>query len=309
MKKTFKRILTFTLAAILAVGTFSFTSCNGGKTTAIKIGIPDDATNQARAIKLLETAGLIEVDPAAGATPEMRDITKYIYNIEICPTAANTLPSLLGDYGACTINGTFATSAGLLPSRDALITEDQGDEGIKESINIIAARTAEKDSETYKTIVDAFHTEEVAVYMLEKYTETYFPAFKYEKTMTETPAEFVAAIDAYKSSKDGKTVVTVGVCGPKNDFWKAVQKVLDDRNANIYIELKEFSSYNLPNEALANGEIDLNSFQHYAYLNKECAENNFDLTAVGESLFAPLSLYSQKYESLDALKTAAGLAE
>ncbi len=307
MKKTVKRILSLALATILIVGTFAFTSCGNKTGAAIKIGIPDDATNQARAIKLLETAGLIEVDPAVGANPEMKDITKYIYNVELIPTTANTLPSLLQDYGACTINGTYASSAGLLPSKDAIIIEDQGDEGIKESINIIAARTADKDNATYKTIVDAFRTEEVAVYMIEKYAEVYFPAFKYEKTMTKTPAEFVAEIDAYNSPKEGKTVVKVGVCGAKNDFWKAAQKVLDDQNANIYIELVEFSAFNLPNQALANGEIDLNSFQHYAYLNKECSAQNFELSPIGESLFAPLSLYSAKHETLEALKAAAGL--
>ncbi len=306
MKKILKRILSLALAAVLAVGIFSFTSC-GNDTQAIKIGIPNDATNQARAIKLLETAGLIEVDPAAGAVPEIKHITKYIYNVEIIPTAANMLTSFLDDYGACTINGTFASSAGLLPSKDAIIIEDQGDEGIKDSINIIVARTDEKDNPVYQTIVEAFQTEEVATYMLHKYEEIFFPAFKYEKTMTQSAADFVAEVDAYKSSKDGKTVVKVGVCGAKNDFWKAVQKVLDDQNANIYIELVTFSAYNIPNEALAHGELDLNSFQHYAYLQKECDANGFELTPVGESLFAPLSLYSKEYESLDALKEAAGL--
>ena len=83
----------------------------------VKIGVPDDGTNQSRAIKLLETAGLIEVDPAAGYTPELKDVTKYIYNIEIVPTTANTLTSTLGDYGASTINGTYAIPYGLVPSK------------------------------------------------------------------------------------------------------------------------------------------------------------------------------------------------
>ncbi len=305
MKKLFKRIVTLTLAALLIAGTFAFTAC--GKNETVKIGIPDDATNQARAIKLIEAAGLIKVDPAAGATPEMKDITEYIYNVELIPTTANTLASLLADYGACTINGTYASSAGLLPSKDAIIIEDQGDEGIKESINIIAARTADKDNPTYQTIVEAFRTEEVATYMLQKYEEVYFPAFKYEKTMTQSAADFVAEIDAYQSAKEGKTVVRVGVCGAKNDFWKAVQKVLDEQSAGIYIELVEFSAYNLPNEALANGDIDLNSFQHYAYLNKECSAQGYELSPIGETLFAPLSLYSKQFEDLDALKDLAGL--
>ena len=99
------------------------------------------------------------------------------------------------------------------------------------------------------------------------------------------------------------------VCGSSNDHWLAVQKVLDDENAGIYIELVAFDAYNLPNEALNNGDIDLNSFQHKAYLNSDMAANGYNLTVIGDTLMAPLSLYSNKVNSLDALKELAGLKE
>ena len=57
-----------------------------------------------------------KVDPAAGYTPEIKDITKYLYNVEVTPIAANTLPSTLGDFAASTINGTYAVPYGLIPS-------------------------------------------------------------------------------------------------------------------------------------------------------------------------------------------------
>ncbi|MBQ9748070.1 MAG: MetQ/NlpA family ABC transporter substrate-binding protein [Clostridia bacterium] len=158
--------------------------------------------------------------------------------------------------------------------------------------------------ETYDKIVDAFQTAPVAVYMLEKYKEAYFPAFEYEDLGVD-PAAFVEEIDNYKSSKDDKIVVKVGVCGSSNQHWNAVQKVLDDQNAGIYIELVEFTAYNLPNQALANGEIHLNSFQHKAYLQKEMDAQGYDLTVVGDTLIAPLSLYSNKVDTLDELKALA----
>ncbi len=68
----------------------------------------------------------------------------------------------------------------------------------------------------------------------------------------------------------------------------------------------EFDAYNLPNEALNSGEIDLNAFQHKAYLNNDANANGYDLTAIADTLIAPLTLYSQKYASLDELKAAAG---
>ncbi len=276
----------------------------------LKIGIPDDATNGGRAIKLLETAGLIEVDPAAGWTPELKDVTKYLYNIEIVPTQANTLPATLDDFACAIINGTYAVPAGLIPSVDGLIVESQEEasgSGENPFVNIVVARSDDADNEVYKTIIDALHTDLVGQYTLAKFNETFIPAFEYSNT-DKSDAELVEEIDAYKSSKDGKTVVTLGVCGASNDYWYAVQKVLDDQGANIYIELVEFDAYNLPNEALNSGDIDLNSFQHKAYLANEVGTQGYEIEAIGDSIMAPLTLYSKQYDSVDALKAAAGEA-
>ena len=298
MKKTLIALVALLLVALSATA-FADTQY---------IGVPDDGTNLSRAIKLLETAGLIEVDPAVGYSPEIKDVTKYIYDIEIWPVSANTLPATLDDFAASTINGTYATSAGLVPSKDAIIIEKQSEDGGNPFVNIIVARTEDADNEVYKTIVAAYQTQLVAQYLLEKYTEAYFPAFAYDESYT-VDKSFVADIDEYanNASKDGKTVVKVGVCGSQNAQWYAVQKVLDDQNAGIYIELVEFDAYNLPNEALNNGDIDLNAFQHKAYLQNEINANGYDLTVIGDTLIAPLSLYSKKVDSVDALKELAGL--
>ena len=297
MKKTLIALVALLLVALSATA-FADTQY---------IGVPDDGTNLSRAIKLLETAGLIEVDPAVGYSPEIKDVTKYLYDIEIWPVSANTLPATLDDFAASTINGTYATSAGLVPSKDAIIIEKQSEDGSNPYVNIIVARTADADNEIYQTIVAAYQTQTVAQYLLEKYTEAYFPAFAYDEDYTVDDS-FVADIDEYANtaSKDGKTVVKVGVCGSQNAQWYAVQKVLDDQNAGIYIEMVEFDAYNLPNEALNNGDIDLNAFQHKAYLQNEINANGYDLTVIGDTLIAPLSLYSKKVDSVDALKDLAG---
>ena len=272
------------------------------------VGVPDDGTNLSRCIKLLEAAGLITVDPAAGYTPEVKDITGYLYNIEVVPVAANTLASTLDDYAASTINGTYAIPYGLVPSRDGLIIEQQSEDGDNPYVNIIACRAADVDNEVFKTIVDAYHSQLVAEYILEAYQEAFFPSFDYEAEYT-VDEDFVDSITNYVSSKEGKTVVKVGVCGANNNQWYAVQKVLDDEGANIYIELVEFDAYNLPNDALNNGEIDLNAFQHKAYLNKDVADNGYEVVALADTLIAPLTLYSKKADSLDALKELVGKAE
>ena len=288
------------IAAIIAA-----TALCGAAYASIPLGIPDDPTNGARAIKLLETAGLITVDPAAGFSPEIKDITGYIYDVEVVPAAANTLPSTLDDFGASTINGTYAIPVGLVPSKDALIIEKQGEGGDNPFVNIIVARTADKDNPVYKTIVDAYNTQLVAQFLLLRYKEAFFPAFDYNPDFT-VPENFVAELNDYTSSKDGKKVVKVGVCGANNEQWNAVQKILDEKGEKIYIELVEFDAYNLPNEALNSGEIDLNAFQHKAYLNKEIASQGYKIEPIGDTLIAPLSLYSRKAKTLDELKALAG---
>lgn len=305
-----KKALKLLLSLVLVFSTlFTLTGCGGSNSDQkepIKIGIPDDGTNQSRAIKLLETAGLITVDPAAGYTPELKDITSYIYNVEIVPVTANTLPSTLQDYGASTINGTYAIPVGLVPSRDALIIESQAGAGQENPyVNIIVARTADANNEVYQTVVKAYQTQEVAEFMLQYFNEAFFPAYDYNPEYTANE-QWVKDMLAYTSTKEGKTVVKVGVCGASNQQWSVVQKLLDDQGANIYIELVEFDAYTLPNEALANGEIDLNAFQHKAFLNNEINNKGYDLTVIADTLMAPLSLYSKNFTSLDALKEAAG---
>lgn len=301
MKAT-KKIVSLILSLLIVFSCTAFASAE-----TLQIGIPDDGTNLSRGIKLLEAAGLLTVDPEAGYTPEIADITGYLYNVEVVPVQANTLPSTLGDFAASTINGTYAIPFGLVPSKDGLIIEQQSEEGDNPYVNIIVARTADAENETYKTIVDAFHTQLVAEFLLVNYKEAFFPAFDYDASADFTITEDnVNDYIRYTSSKEGKTVVKVGVCGANNDHWKVVQKVLDDEGANIYIELVEFDAYNLPNEALNSGEIDLNAFQHKAYLNNDANANGYDLTAIADTLIAPLTLYSQKYASLDELKAAAG---
>lgn len=298
--KQFHKLFAFALAAVLV-----FSLAGAAFAETLQIGIPDDGTNLSRGIKLLETAGLITVDPAAGYTPEIADITGYLYDVEVTPVQANTLPSTLSDFGASTINGTYAIPFGLIPSRDGLIIEKQSEDGDNPYVNIIAARSGDTENELYKTVVAAYNTQLVAEFLLVNYEEAFFPAFEYDSNITLTKDDAQAIIE-YVSPKEGKTVVKVGVCGANNDQWQAVQKVLDEEDAGIYIELVEFDAYNLPNEALNAGEIDLNAFQHKAYLNNDASANGYDVVAIGDTLIAPLTLYSEKFDSLDALKEAAG---
>ena len=194
--KSLKTVLALALAAalVLSLNLTAFAE-------SLPIGIPDDGTNLSRGIKLLETAGLITVDPEAGYTPEIADITGYLYDVEVTPVQANTLPSTLADFGASTINGTYAIPFGLIPSRDGLIIEKQSEEGDNPYVNIIAARTEDAENELYQTIVKAYQTQAVAEFLLVNYEEAFFPAFDYKDDITLTKEEAQEIVE-YSSPKD-----------------------------------------------------------------------------------------------------------
>ncbi len=165
----------------------------------VVIAIPNDGTNQSRGIKLLEQAGLIELKEGVGYTPTLEDVVKYNYNIEIKPAAANTLPSLLDDLGAATINGTYAIPQGLTPSKDGLLIEStERNNTTDESnpyVNVIVARSKDKDNENYKKIVEAYHSDTVANYILSKYNEAFYPVFSYNTITGDELTNLVSTID------------------------------------------------------------------------------------------------------------------
>ena len=110
----------------------------------------------------------------------------------------------------------------------------------------------------------------------------------------------------YTAASTGETTtVKLGVVGSiYEDLWAPAKEALKEEG--IDLEIVQFSDYVTPNNALANGEIDLNAFQHKAYLAKDCGANGYDLTVIGDTLIAPLCIYSEKYDSIDAIKEAAG---
>ena len=122
------------------------------------IAIPNDVTNGGRALILLESAGLIEVDDEAGITPTVNDITEYHKKFNIKEVDASTTARSLSDVDASVINSGYAVEAGLKP--DDAIFQEPVDENSKPYVNIIVARPDETDNDLFKKVVDEYQTEE-----------------------------------------------------------------------------------------------------------------------------------------------------
>jgi D-methionine transport system substrate-binding protein len=146
-----------------------------------KVAIPNDVTNGGRAIKILESAGLISVDPDAGYTPSVDDITENSLDLEFVEVDAATIPALLPDVTIAAINNNYAFDAGLDPN-SAVYAESADSTGDNPYVNVIAARTADKDNEIYKKIVDAYHTDAVAKILIDTYGGVYIPVWDYTYT-------------------------------------------------------------------------------------------------------------------------------
>jgi len=125
-----------------------------------QVSIPNDPTNGGRALLLLQTAGLITVDPAAGLWPTVQDITANPFNLDIVELDASHTARSLEDVTIAIINSGMAVEAGFIPSRDAVFLEPITEHS-DPYINIIVARAEDTDSEVFARIVEAFQTDEV----------------------------------------------------------------------------------------------------------------------------------------------------
>ncbi|MCR5536926.1 MAG: MetQ/NlpA family ABC transporter substrate-binding protein [Succinivibrio sp.] len=144
------------------------------------IAIPNDPTNGGRALKLLESAGLIKTDPAKGYIPERADIIENPLKLKFYEIdAANTF-SLLDDVAGSVINSNYAVDNNLTPSKDAIFV-DKVDNVTSDNpyINVIAAREGQQDREEFKKIVAAYQRAEVARILLETRKGASIPVFRY----------------------------------------------------------------------------------------------------------------------------------
>lgn len=138
-----------------------------------RVGVPNDPTNGGRGLLLLQAKGLIKLRPDAGLKATPLDIVENPKKIKIVELDAAQLPRSLDDLDAAAINGNYAESAGLSPTRDAIATE--GPKG--PYANLIAIRAADKDKPWVAKLVKAYHSAEVKQYVATTYKESVITAW------------------------------------------------------------------------------------------------------------------------------------
>lgn len=155
-----------------------------GKTASLEeladgaqIAVPNDTTNEARALLLLEAEGLIKVNMDAGLKTTVNDITENNRNFRIVELEAAQLARSLPDVEIAVINGNFAIQAGLNAAEDALAKEDKDSLAAETFANILAIRNGDENREDLQALAAALQSEEVRQFIEEKYQGAVVPVF------------------------------------------------------------------------------------------------------------------------------------
>ena len=125
------------------------------------IAVPNDVTNEARALQLLAAQGLIEIDPAAGLNATPNDITSNPKNLQFKEMEAAMLPQIVGEVDLAIINSNFAIQGGLNPAEDSLASEDAASEAAQTFANIIVVKEGNEENAAVLALIEALQSDAV----------------------------------------------------------------------------------------------------------------------------------------------------
>ena len=147
-----------------------------GKTKTLKdlkkgatVAVPNDTTNEARALLLLQDQGLIKLKDGAGLTATVNDIAENPHNIKIVELEAAQVARVTGETAFVVLNGNYALQAGYSVKKDALAYEASDSEAAKTYVNIIAVKEGNEDSDAIKALVKVLKSDDIKKFIDEKY--------------------------------------------------------------------------------------------------------------------------------------------
>ena len=140
-----------------------------------KIAVPNDATNEARALLLLEENGIITLKEDAGLNATKKDVEENPHNIEIVELDAAQIARVVEELDFVVLNGNYALDAGFNVQTDAIAKEEADSEAAQTYANIIAVKKENKDSEKIKALVEVLQSEEIGKFITDTYEGAVVP--------------------------------------------------------------------------------------------------------------------------------------
>lgn len=271
-----KRIISALLAIMLAAfALFTFASCK--KDAGYTIAVPNDPTNEARALLLLEANGIIKLKEGVGINATVKDIAENPQNIKFVEIEAAQLPLKLKDVDFAVINSNYAIPANLNPTRDAVLLEDS----YSAYSNILAVKEGNEQSAKTRALVAALGSRAVADFIASEYGGAVI-------SVVENPGDgFDADLDY--GALNGQTITVAASPTPHAEILGVAKGLLAQKG--ITLDIKVYSDYVQPNRVVESGECDANYFQHTPYLDNFNAENNTHIVSVVAIHVEPMGLY------------------
>ncbi len=282
MKKLTKSLIAAALVLASVVPVFA------KKAKKITVALPNDTTNEARALLLLEQLGYISLRDGAGITATPLDVAENPYNLKFQEVEAAQVPNVRRDVDFALINANYALGAGLNPSKDAL-----GVEGSASAyVNILGVKQGRENEPAIKALAAALRSRQVKDYIVKTYGGAVVP-------VVDNPT------DGYDSSIDyaaisGTTVSVAASPTPHAEILAIARDILKARN--ITLKIIEFTDYVQPNNVVESGEVDANYFQHIPYLNDFNSQNGTHIVSVAGIHVEPFGLYGGKQKTLKVFK-------
>ena len=276
--------VTGVAAAAAALTACGGSSASGTAATKLKVAVPNDTTNEARALTLLEKNGFFKLKADAGLTATKNDIEENPLNVTVDEVEAAQVPNVLQDEDYAVINSNYAISAGLNPMTDALAMED----GSSAYVNILVCKDGNQEEPKIKALAAALQSQKVKDFMEENYKGAVV-------SVVEDPT------DGYDSSIDydalnGETVSCAATPAPHCEVLEVCKDILAAKG--ITLDIQEYDDYIIPNNVVEDGTVDTNYFQHQPYLDDFNAEHGTHLVTVAGIHVEPMGIYGGKQDSL-----------
>ena len=279
-----KKFLSIVLAALLVL------SCTAAFADGIKIAVPNDPTNEGRALLLLQSNGYIKLDPNAGVTATAKDVVENPLGIEFYEVEAAMVPNVLADVDYAIINNNFALDFGLNPVADSLLIESAD----SPYANVLCVNAGNETSDAAKALAAALYSQKVADYI----TATYNGA---AVSVVAEPTDGFDPTVNYEALA-GTTISIAASPTPHAQILAVAAEILAEKN--IKLDIVEFSDYVQPNMVVDAGDLFANYFAHIPYQDNFNAENGTNIVVVAPIHVEPMGLYGGKQANLDALTIA-----
>lgn len=280
-----KKFLSIVLAALLVLSTASALA-------ELTIAVPNDPTNEGRALLLLQANGIITLDPDAGVTATAADVIDNPLGIVFQEVEAAMVPNVLADVDYAIINNNFALDFGLNPVADSLLIESAE----SPYANVLCVNAGNEETDAAKALVAALTSQKVADYI----TQTYAGAAV--SVVTEPTDGFDATVD-YETLAAAGAITVAASPTPHAQILEVAAEILAEKN--VKLEVIEFSDYVQPNMVVDAGEVFANYFAHIPYQENFNAENGTNIVIVAPIHVEPMGLYGGQQADLAALTVPA----